>query len=159
MKTQDIYRQPGHLLRRAHQWATAAFMIETRTIDTTPVQYSALIVIKDFPGIDATRVSELIFYDRTTIGHVIGRLETKGLVIREPGNGDKRTKQIFITPAGEEALRKVTTVLPEISDRILGTLSKSDQETLLRILTRLLASTAGEGPDADRVRAKIGENA
>jgi len=159
MKTKDIYRQPGHLLRRAHQWATAAFMIEARAIDTTPVQYSALIVIKDFPGIDATRVSELIFYDRTTIGHVIGRLETKGLVTREPGNGDKRTKQIFITSAGEEAIRKMSTVLPQISERILGTLSKSDQETLLRILSKLAASSSGQEPDADLVRAKIGENA
>lgn len=159
MKTQDIYLQPGHPLRRAHQLATAAFMTEARAIDTTPVQYSALIVIKDFPGIDATRVSELIYYDRTTIGHVLGLLETKGLVTREPGNGDKRTKRIFITSAGEEALRKMTKVLPQISERILGTLSKSDQQTLMRILSQLVASAAGNEPDAEEVRAKIGENA
>ena len=153
MKTQDIYLQPGHLMRRAHQWATAAFMLEARAIGTTPVQYSALIVIKDFPGIDATRVSELIFYDRTTIGHVIGRLESRGLITREPWNGDKRTKRIFITSAGKEALRKMTMVLPQISERILGTLSKSDQKILMRILSRLLE------PDAAAARAKTGHKA
>jgi hypothetical protein len=37
-----VIYQPGHLIRRAHQIAWAAFMEETKGQDITPVQYAAL---------------------------------------------------------------------------------------------------------------------
>src|SRR5690606_30044473 len=94
----QIYEQPGYLIRRAHQKSSAAFASATRDLDLTAVQFSALIVIGNTPGIDATRVSDLISFDRTTIGHVVGRLEQKGLITRSYGVVDKRTKLLTITP-------------------------------------------------------------
>jgi hypothetical protein len=75
----DMYVQPGYLIRRAHQVATDAFSAATSDLDLTPVQFSALVAIKDNPDIDATRVSVIIAFDRTTIGHVLGRLEKRKL--------------------------------------------------------------------------------
>jgi DNA-binding MarR family transcriptional regulator len=157
MAISDIYVQPGHLIRRAHQLATAAFMAEAKALGMTPVQYSALLVIKDIPGIDATRLSVFIHFDRTTIGQVIGLLEAKGLITREPGVEDRRTKRIFITLQGEEALRAMTDVVPRIGQRILAPLTPVDRADLMRILAQLV-DTDGEA-NAEAVRAKIGKSA
>ena len=71
---------PGHLIRRAHQISTALFAEECAGFDLTPVQYAALVAIKANPEVDATRLSALIAFDRSTIGGVLERLEAKGWV-------------------------------------------------------------------------------
>ena len=137
MKIEDMYRQPGHLIRRAHQRSSAIFMEETRSLGITPVQFCALIVIREHSGIDATRVSELIAFDRATIGNVLARLEVKGLIVRRAGVEDKRTKLLFLTPKGQAIIRKLDAAAGRISERLLAPLSPSDRTLLLKLLAQL----------------------
>src|SRR5215469_2711147 len=87
-----VYTAPGYLFRRMQQIAVAIFVEECRSFDLTPVQYAALIAIHTHPGIDATRLSAVIAFDRSTLGNVIERLEAKRLIERKPSAGDKRVK-------------------------------------------------------------------
>jgi DNA-binding MarR family transcriptional regulator len=138
MKAKDTYRQPGHLIRRAHQIAVAVFMHHAKAFDVTPVQFSALIVIREQPGIDATRVSELIDFDRSTIGNVLDRLERRGLIRRQPGTEDRRTKRLYLTRQGGTVVRKVAAKLPQVANEILSPLSASDRERFTGLLTQLI---------------------
>jgi MarR family transcriptional regulator, lower aerobic nicotinate degradation pathway regulator len=144
MKTKDTYRQPGHLIRRAHQMATAVFMQEAKAFDLTSVQFSALVVIGEHPGTDATRVSDLIYFDRSTIGNVLDRLEKKALIRREAGVEDRRTKRLFLTSQGRVVLRKIAAKLPRISDAILAPLPAADRTRLVKLLGALV-DPAGDG--------------
>lgn len=137
MKAKDTYVQPGYLLRRMHQIATATFSAVNADYDVTAVQFASLLTIRDKPGIDATRLAEAIRFDRTTIGHVIGRLESKRLIIRMEGSLDKRTKQLRITPKGTSLLEEVGPRVQEVSDRVLAPLSETEKEEFLRILIKL----------------------
>ena len=74
-----VYTAPGYLFRRMQQIAVAIFIEECRAYDLTPVQYAALVAIRTHPGIDATRLSAVIAFDRSTLGSVIERLEAKQL--------------------------------------------------------------------------------
>jgi len=78
---ESFSRLPGHLVRRVHQVATAYFAEECGA-DLTAVQYAALVAIGAHPGIDATRLSEIIFFDRSTIGDVLDRMEGKGWSVK-----------------------------------------------------------------------------
>jgi MarR family transcriptional regulator, lower aerobic nicotinate degradation pathway regulator len=147
----DMYLQPGYLIRRAHQTATAAFAVATADLDLTAVQFSALIAIKDNPDVDATRVSEMIAFDRTTIGHVLGRLEEKKLITRRDGVVDKRTKLIRLTLKGESMIREVSQRIDGIATTILKPFSANEQATLLRLLTRF--ATPGE-PTTEETAAR-----
>jgi MarR family transcriptional regulator, lower aerobic nicotinate degradation pathway regulator len=149
LKTRDTYKQPGHLIRRAHQIATAVFMTETKAFDLTAVQFSALIVIREHPGTDATRVSDLIYFDRSTIGNVLDRLEKKGLIRREAGVADRRTKQLFLTPQGRTVLRKVAAKLPRISNDILKPLSAAEGTRLVKLLAKMVGADARSSGKAD----------
>ena len=146
MKTKDIYKQPGHLIRRAHQIATAVFMREANASDLTAVQFSALVVIREHPGIDATRVSDLIHFDRSTIGNVLDRLEKKGLILRQAGKEDRRTKRLYLTPQGRIELRKLAAKVTRIADGIVAPLSASDRAHLMKLLAKLV----GAGVEAAR---------
>ena len=73
-----VYTAPGYLFRRMQQIAVALFIEECSAFDLTPVQYAALVTISTHPGIDATRLSAVIAFDRSTLGNVIERLEAKG---------------------------------------------------------------------------------
>src|SRR5260221_179739 len=79
-----VYTAPGYLFRRMQQIAVAIFVEECKARDLTPVQYASLIAIRTHPGIDATRLSAVIAFDRSTLGSVIERLEAKAYIERSP---------------------------------------------------------------------------
>ena len=112
MLKDDLLYQPGHLIRRAHQRAWAVFVAHAKEAELTPVQYSALLTVSLYPGIDATRMSELISYDRATIGNVVKRMEAKGYLIRQADKRDRRAKKMILTARGEAAVTKVRRAAP-----------------------------------------------
>jgi len=147
MKARDIYLQPGYLFRRMHQISTAAFSTLNTDKTLTPVQFAALLTIRDNPGIDATRLAAAVRLDRTTIGHVIVRLELKQLLIRTEDSLDKRTRQLRITARGSALLDRAGPYVDAVSDRILAPLSPAERAELLRLLQVLdEGATRDEGP-------------
>src|SRR6202165_5003401 len=99
-----VYTKPGYLFRRMQQIAVSIFVEECRAHDLTPVQFAALVAIHTHPGIDATRLSAVIAFDRSTLGNVIARLETKAYVERKSSREDKRTKLLYLTKSGAALL-------------------------------------------------------
>ena len=95
-----VYTAPGYLFRRMQQIAVSIFVEECSAFDLTPVQYAALVAIHTHPGIDATRLSAVIAFDRSTLGNVIERLESKALIERKPSREDKRVKLLHLTKSG-----------------------------------------------------------
>jgi DNA-binding MarR family transcriptional regulator len=120
------------------QIAVALFIEECRAFDLTPVQYAALIAIHTHPGIDATRLSAVIAFDRSTLGSVIERLEAKKLIDRKPSDGDKRVKLLYLTKAGAAILREIMPSVEKAQARILQPLKPSDRKVLLSLLTQLV---------------------
>jgi DNA-binding MarR family transcriptional regulator len=102
------------------------------------VQYAALIAIHTHPGIDATRLSAVIAFDRSTLGNVIERLETKALVERRPSREDKRTKLLYLTRTGAALLREIMPSVDRAQARMLQPLKASDRKTLMTLLTQLV---------------------
>ena len=133
-----VYAAPGYLFRRMQQIAVSIFMEECRAFDLTPVQYGALIAIQTHPGIDATRLSAVIAFDRSTLGSVIERLEMKKLIERKPSDGDKRVKLLYLTRAGAAILRDITPSVEKAQARMLQPLKAADRKMLLRLLTQLV---------------------
>jgi DNA-binding MarR family transcriptional regulator len=133
-----VYTAPGYLFRRMQQIAVALFVEECRAFDLTPVQYAALIAIHTHPGIDATRLSAVIAFDRSTLGNVIERLEAKKLIERKPSGGDKRVKLLYLTKAGATLLRDIKPSVDRAQARMLQPLKAADRKTLLALLTQLV---------------------
>ncbi|MBV8926855.1 MAG: MarR family transcriptional regulator [Bradyrhizobium sp.] len=133
-----VYTAPGYLFRRMQQIAVALFVEECRAFDLTPVQYAALVAIHTHPGIDATRLSAVIAFDRSTLGNVIERLEAKKLIERKPSSEDKRVKQLHLTRAGTAMLRDITPSVDRAQVRMLQPLRPADRKALMALLEQLV---------------------
>ncbi|MGH6862155.1 MAG: MarR family winged helix-turn-helix transcriptional regulator [Phyllobacterium sp.] len=138
MSLKHVYMMPGHLIRRAQQIAVSIFLEESGTADITPVQYAALVAVSDNPGIDATRLSALIAFDRSTLGSVLERMETKGLILRVSHKDDKRVKLLHVSQKGEALLREVEPRVQLAQERILAPLPPEDREAFMRMLSLLV---------------------
>lgn len=144
---ESFSRMPGHLIRRVHQVSTAYFAEECGA-DLTAVQYAALAAIASHPGIDATRLSHAICFDRSTIGDVLDRIESKGWIVRQAAATDRRIKTLTVSPAGREILRQVAPAIRRVQERLLAPLTPVEARTLANLLTRI--ADAGDGTADDR---------
>jgi MarR family transcriptional regulator, lower aerobic nicotinate degradation pathway regulator len=140
--TRDFLDRPGHLIRRLQQIASALFVDQAKAykmpFDVTSVQYAALAAIRNHPGIDQTTLSNIIAFDRTTIGDVVSRLEKKKLIKRANGAHDRRTKSLQVTPAGERLLRNIEPAVAETQRLILAPLKPSERAAFMRMLRHLV---------------------
>ena len=133
-----VYGAPGYLFRRMQQIAVSIFMEECSAFDLTPVQFASLVAIHNHPGIDATRLSAVIAFDRSTLGSVIERLEAKDYVERKPAREDRRVKLLYLTKAGAGLLRDIIPAVDRAQARMLQPLKPADRKTLLALLTQLV---------------------
>jgi MarR family transcriptional regulator, lower aerobic nicotinate degradation pathway regulator len=144
----NLHSEPGYLFRRMQQIAAAIFWEECASFDLTCLQYSALARIRDRPGIDVTRLSEIMDFDRSTLGGVMERLELKGYVRRRATVEDKRIKLLEVTKQGRALLDEIEPHVERAQRRILDGLASEDQRALLRLLTRLVEFNAERGRTA-----------
>ena len=135
---------PGHLIRRMHQASQALFDGEmgAHGFDITPVQFAALVVVAERPGLDQATLATAISFDRATTGGVIDRMEAKGLVRREIDKTDRRARRLFIEPAGESLLAGIVPHVRLVQRRMLQGLSAAEQATLLGLLGKALDAVA-----------------
>ena len=137
-KSFDFEHAPGHLIRRAHQLAVAIFMEETGDFDLTPVQFAILNALIDDPGEDQVTLAAKVAFDAATFGSVIGRLEAKGWVRREPDAEDRRRKLLWVTAEGERAAAEAKRAVSKAQTRILAPLQVAERQQLVALLGKLV---------------------
>ena len=140
MSLGNLYRKPGHLIRRLQQIAVALFMLEAERFDLTPIQYASLAAIREVPDVDAARLSTLVALDRATLAKVLQRLEAKGWIVRAGSKADRRIKLLRVTVQGRAVLAAAEPAVRRCQRRILAPLAAGERDTFMRMLDRLVAS-------------------
>ncbi|WP_293867511.1 MarR family winged helix-turn-helix transcriptional regulator [uncultured Alsobacter sp.] len=90
----------GYVLRRAQIAVFQDFFASFAEHDIRPAQYSTLTIIEANPGLSQTQVADALGIQKTNFVAMIGALEKRGLVRREPSPTDRRTYRLFLTPKG-----------------------------------------------------------
>lgn len=129
----------GHRIRRCHQLSMALFNEEVGPYGITTIQYAALAAIATHDDIDATRLAALVAFDRATVGAVLERLESKGLIEREYRFHDKRTKRLHATPEGHALLLSADAAVHRSQDRFLDVLDPDERATFLDLLGTVIS--------------------
>jgi MarR family transcriptional regulator, temperature-dependent positive regulator of motility len=133
----DLYDQPGHLIRRAQQIAVSMFYTVVAG-DVTPVQYAALCVLQEHPGIDQVTLARFCALDTSTAANLAVRLEERGLVKRMVPANSKRFRLLYLTPQGASLLKKLLPLGRKLSRRLLQELNKKEQKIFLRLLKKFV---------------------
>ena len=136
--TVDINTQPGHAIRRLHQIAVGIFLQETQAHGITPVQYAALQVVHNQPGIDQRTLARTIAQDTSTTAGVVNRLELRGLLTRNTTPEDRRVRQLHLTPEGEQLLQDLVPDMLRAQELMLAPLTEQERPEFMRMLLRLI---------------------
>jgi DNA-binding MarR family transcriptional regulator len=91
----------------------------TRAAGVTPLQYQLMLQVRGFPGRSWATVGELAERLQAApngTAALVSRCETAGLVIRKPGDEDRRQVRVHLTIKGERCLLKLAALhKPEIA--------------------------------------------
>lgn len=131
----ELFNEPGHLMRRAHQIAVSTFH-ETHGRQITPVQYAILRALQDEPGIDQVTLAQRVALDTSTTADIAARLEGKGWIVRELMA--RRQRRLLLTPEGQAVLDAMLPKVNPMYSQLLGSLTPGEQAEFLRLLRKFV---------------------
>jgi DNA-binding MarR family transcriptional regulator len=148
---------PGYYIRRLQQLAVAVFTDEVQDWGVTPVQFAALSAVARMPGLDQRSLARFIAFDASTIGAVIDRLETRGLLSRSNSPKDRRVRLLNLTDDGRQLLIQAQPAVLRAQARMLEPLPEASRGQFMALLTQLIdendrlarAEGAAAGKEAD----------
>jgi DNA-binding MarR family transcriptional regulator len=99
----------------------------------------ALMALRDGIADTGARLSRHMNYDSGAITRLIDQLEERGLVERTRSKSDRRVVRLALTKQGQAMWKRLTPPVVEYWNDLLDGFSRSEAETLVTLLTRLLA--------------------
>ena len=88
-------------------------------------------------GIMQTELARIMDVGKVTLGGLIDRLESAGLVKRQADPEDRRAKRVVMTPKGTKLLVDVQAVVLDVNDRVMAGIPKSDLARTEAVLSRM----------------------
>lgn len=137
---------------RAHLDAALAHVFAG--YDLTPADFQVLVVLRRVGPpfqLGQARLMAALGLTSGTVSVRLARLEQRGVVVREPDPGDKRSFTVRLTGQGLDLFDRIAPVHLENEDLLLSALTPAQQEQLADLLRRLLASFEHTGDRAARL--------
>ena len=128
----------AHLIRRAHQRASATFMAVLANHKLTPAQYFALMRLREKGEVSQNLLGRMAAMDPATIQGVVKRLGQRGLVDRVPDQKDRRRMRLHLTDEGIALVDGLRAGIDEISDKILAPLNAEERLSFHALLKRIV---------------------
>ena len=125
---------PGHLLRRAQQYAHDLYAKDVGANGPTPRQYEVLHVVANNAGLSQTDLVGHTGIDRSTLADMIARMIKKGLLSRKRTKEDARANAVSITSAGRRMLNAANAKVAKAERAALAVLPKSQQTAFMKAL-------------------------
>ncbi len=111
------------------------FAEAAREIGGTGAQWRALLVLERQPGINQGALAEHLDVEPITTCRMVDRLEQAGLVERRRDPDDRRSWQLFVTPAAAPVFAKLHEIGKKSLEQATSSLSEEEAEHLTRSLT------------------------
>jgi DNA-binding MarR family transcriptional regulator len=121
----------------ANRWRLMAALEE---YGLTFPQAHALRLLDPERPLPMNEIADRLVCDASNVTGIADRLESRGLIERRPGSGDRRVKMLALTAAGAEARERVIEAMTEPPAEIAA-LSPADQRALRDILRRAVAGS------------------
>ncbi len=136
----------GLKLRLVQLHFFAIYYAEFGPLGITPAEYAILEMVAENPSTRQGVLAEALSIKRSNMTKVVRGLEDRGLLSRAVPADDARAVELTLTEAGE-TLRQQLAARMQRNDRLAASaLDEPEQMELLRLLDKLLASSASHDP-------------
>ncbi len=136
-KSFDLATSPGHLLRRANQFATDLYAEEDESDGLTQRQLAVLHAVDQNDGMSQTDLVKITGIDRSTLADMIVRMQKRDLLARKRTEEDGRANAVRITATGRRALRASMPAMQKADVALLDALPVKMRGDFMKCLTVL----------------------
>ncbi|UUU29471.1 MarR family winged helix-turn-helix transcriptional regulator [Streptomyces sp. CA-210063] len=138
---------PGYQVRRLYQAYLAVWAQEVDSVLTGP-QFAVLQTVEANPGRDQRSMAAAVALDTSTMADVARRLENRGLLARRTAASDGRRKLLYLTDAGQEALREAKHRARTLDKLLLESFDEGERERFVATLQMLADRWEGLAEEA-----------
>jgi DNA-binding MarR family transcriptional regulator len=128
---------PGYLLARLGEASRRRFHDALAPEGLHPRHFGVMTVVAAHPGLTQQQLHEKTAIDASSMVAVIDELEAKGFAERRPHPGDRRARNVYLTPLGEQTLGRVRGLAGKLQGELLEALTPEERGTLLVLLRKL----------------------
>ena len=143
-QAQDLRdRNLGFLISDVHRLLTAAVDSEVSALSLTRSQLRVVLHLMRGDGISQVALADDLQLGKVTVGGLLDRLQDKGLIERRPHPTDRRAKLVYLTLADQNIYDAIVEAGGIILKQVLAGINKTEEKTLIALLLRVKANTAG----------------
>ncbi|WP_159881932.1 MarR family winged helix-turn-helix transcriptional regulator [Paenibacillus puerhi] len=102
----------------------------------THTQWSALGIIRQFPGIMPSQLEPILMIERPSVTSLMKGLESKGLIIRKEHPQDGRYKEIYLTETGLKLAEETQHFTAVVEERVKEGMTANEFESLKALLVK-----------------------
>lgn len=153
-KSFDLETSPGHLLRRANQYANDLYTNESDSSGLTQRQFAVLFAVDQREGASQTELVHATGIDRSTLADMIVRMQSKDLLARKRTDADQRANSVRITPVGRRAMRAALPCVLRSEGGIVDVLPQRMRNEFIKALTLIAKAATDAQLAADASKAK-----
>ncbi len=128
----------GYLLKQAHQLMRAAIENRARAADLglTFPHMAALFLLSETPGLSGAQLARWAMVSPQTMNKILTRLETDGLIVREPDPEHGRILRARVTAVGMERFARGVAMADALIGEAQADFSDAERAELLRLLAK-----------------------
>src|SRR6266568_8807295 len=97
-----LARVAGALARRFQQVCAAMIAEALAGEEVVQLEYGSLVCLEIEPGMDQRRLAEAMGIDPSNASLIVDRLHSKELIERRIKDGDRRARELYLTPKGRK---------------------------------------------------------
>lgn len=127
----------GLKLKRAFWSAFKQYSRPLKEFGLTPMQFFVLAILWKNEGCSQQRVADDSFCDKSTIVHLIDKLEEAGFVERRQVPEDRRTYRLFLTQKAKDLFPEASKRIVEIDKEMKERFSEDDLHVFTKVLKGL----------------------
>ena len=127
----------GYNARRASLAVIEVFMEAMTPFQLRPTDFSVLSLVAHNPGITSRQLCATLGILPPNLVGMVGALEKRELIVREPHPRDGRAMGLHLTPAGQKLVRDAEKTASQLEAEVAGRLTPAEQRTLLKLLKKV----------------------
>lgn len=137
----EQFRRCENLIRRGRHH------LEQHEIEMPPAQGKILSILLEEDGIGQKALAERLRIRPASLSELLQKLERAAYITRMPGEGDKRTMNIYCTEKGKARASHAQRADQQLSETLFIELDAQEQEQLCMLLEKLILSLENRFPD------------
>ncbi len=126
-----------YLLMKSQAMFSRKVLSEIGKIGLTPGQPKILDFLLQYEEADQKTIASHCEIEQTTVGSILLRMETAGLVRRRQKDGNRRSLYVSLTESGKAAAEQLMDIFREAEREATSNFSEDEIQTLQKLLAKL----------------------